>query len=103
MHLLTSRSSLGYRSLYKLPGSQKTKGSVSVNNKLKSVQRKVATAITGGLRTTAGDVLDVHAYILPIDLLLNKILYRATLHLSSLPKTHPLHTQIWSRFTHRAK
>ena len=92
-----------YLPLYKPPGSQKTKGSVSVNNKLKSVQCKVATVIMGGLRTTAGNVLDAHVYILPIDFLLNKILYRADLHLCSLPKTHPLHVQIRSCSTHRAK
>ena len=92
-----------YTLLHKPSGSQKTKGSVSVSNKLKSVQRKVAVAITGGLRTMAGDVLDVHAYILRIDLLLNKILYRAALRLCSLPKSHPLYAQVHSRSTHRAK
>ena len=85
-----------YSLIYKPQGTQKSRGSVSVNNKLRTAQRKVATAITGGLRTTAGDVLDVHAYILPIDLLMNKLLYRAALHLCSLPKSHPLHTQIRS-------
>jgi hypothetical protein len=40
--------------------------SVKVTNKLHSVQRKVAKAITGGLSTTAGDILDVHSFILPI-------------------------------------
>ena len=92
-----------YTPLHKPSGSQKTKGSVSVSNKLKSAQRKVAVAIVGGLRTMAGDVLDVHAYILRIDLLLNKILYRAALRLCSLPKSHTLYAQVHSRSTHRAK
>ena len=92
-----------YSPIYKPQGAQKSRGSVSVNNKLRTAQRKVATAITGGLRTTSGDVLDVHAYILPIDLLMNKLLYRAALHLCSLPKSHPLHAQTWWRSFHRAK
>ena len=46
--------------------------------------------ITGGLSTTAGDILDAHAYVLPIDLLFNKLLFRSTLRLCSLPKSHPL-------------
>ena len=60
-------------------------------------------AITGGLHTTAEDFLDVHAYLLPIDLLFSKLLHRATLHLCSLPKLHPLHNQLHSHSTKRAK
>jgi len=40
---------------------------------LKSIHRKVAMTITGAIRTTAGDILDAHANILPIDLLFNKV------------------------------
>ena len=58
-----------YTHVHKPLGSAKSKGSVSITNKLRTAQRKVATAITGSLRTTAGDILDVHAYLLPIDLL----------------------------------
>ena len=92
-----------YSPIYKPQGTQKSRGSVLVNNKLRTAQRKVATAITGSLRTTSGDVLDVHTYILPIDLLMNKLLYRAALHLCSLPKSHPLHAQTWWSSFHRAK
>jgi hypothetical protein len=49
------------------------------------MQRKVAKSITGGLSTTAGNILDVHAYIFPLDLLMCKILFRAALRLCSLP------------------
>ena len=35
--------------------------------------------------------LDTHAYILPIDLLFCKLLFRAFLRMSALPKAHPLH------------
>ena len=83
-----------YFPIYEPQGTQKSRGSVSVNNKLRTAQRKVAMAIMGGLRTTAGDVLDAHAYILPIDLLMNKLLYRSALQLCSLPKSHLLHAQI---------
>ena len=63
----------------------------------------MATAITGGLRTTAGDVLDIHAHILPIDLLMNKLLFRSALRLCLLPKSHLLYAQIRSRSFGRAK
>ena len=57
----------------------------------------------GSLHTAAGDILDIHTYILPLDLLLNKLLFRAALQLCSLPKLHPLHDQLCSCSTQRAK
>jgi ribonuclease HI len=83
-----------YSFLHKPEHASKTKGSVAITNKLRSVQRKVAKVITGGLSTTAGDILDVHAYILPIDLLFCKLLFRVALWLCSLPSTHPLHSLV---------
>lgn len=80
-----------YTYLHKPESSSKTRGSVAITNKLRSAQRKVAKTIMGGLSTTAGDILDVHAYILPIDLLFCKLLFRAALRICSLPSTHPLH------------
>jgi ribonuclease HI len=79
-----------YTYLHKPLGAKNTKGSVAITNKLRSTQRIVAKAITGGLSTTAGDIFDVHALLLPIDLLFCKLLYRAALRLCSLPPTHPL-------------
>ena len=92
-----------YSPIYKPPGTLKSKGSISINNKLKTAQCKVAAAITGRLKTTASDVLDVHVYILLIDLLFNKLLYRVALWLCSLPRSHPLYAQIRLRSTHRTK
>jgi hypothetical protein len=67
---------------------------VAIINKLRSTQRKAAKTITGALNTTAGDVLDVHANLFPVDLLLNKILFRAAICICSLPQSHPLHGAI---------
>jgi len=47
-------------------------------------------AITGVLRTTAMDMLDLHVNLLPTDLLLHKIWHRSAMHLASLPDPHPL-------------
>ena len=81
--------------LHKLEGANKTKGSVAVTNKLCSIQHKVARAITRGLGSTARDILDVHAFILPNDLLFCKLLFRAALYLCSLPPAHPLHPLVY--------
>jgi hypothetical protein len=80
-----------YTYLHRPEGSKKMKGSVAITNKLCSIQCKVAITIIGGLSSTASNVLDVHTYILPIDLLFCKLLFRAALCLCSLPSTHPLH------------
>jgi ribonuclease HI len=79
-----------YTYLHKPANAKKTKGSVAITNKLHSTQHKVAKTITGGLSTTAGDTFDIHAFILPIDLLFCKLLFRAALRLCSLPPSHPL-------------
>jgi hypothetical protein len=72
----------------------RTKGSASIVKKLRSTQCTVAKTITGVLSTTAGDVLNVHANLYPINLLLNNILFKAAIRICSLPQSHPLHNAI---------
>jgi hypothetical protein len=66
-----------YTGTHKPRNSSKKWGSIAVTNKLVSVQQHVTTLITGSLSSTAGDVLDAHANLLPVDLLFHKILFRA--------------------------
>lgn len=42
----------------------------------------------------AGDVLEAHANLLPVDLLFRKTLFRSTTRLASLPSSHPLYQPI---------
>ena len=72
----------------------KSKGSIGTANKLSRVQRMAATHITGALRTTATDVLEAHADLLPMDLLIDKHCYREALRLATLPSAHPLHSHV---------
>ena len=64
---------------------------VEHNNKLTSIQRAGTLAITGGLRTSPTDVLDAHAFILPLHLEIEKQLFRAAIRIATLPPQHPLH------------
>ena len=57
----------------------KSKGSVGAARKLSRVQRMAATYVTGALRTTATDVLEAHADLLPMELLIDKHCYREAL------------------------
>ena len=83
-----------YTPIFKPGGMGRTKGSVAITNKLCSTQCKAAKTVTGALSSTAGDILNVHANLLPIDLLFSKILFRAAIHICSLPQSHPLHSTI---------
>jgi hypothetical protein len=65
-------------------GSFKRLGSVKVIRKLTSAQHRVTKLVTGALSTTAGDILEAHANLLSIDLLLNKITFRAATRITSL-------------------
>ena len=49
------------------------------------------TVVTGALRTSTTDVMEVHANLPPTELLLHRICHRATLRLTALPDPHPLH------------
>jgi ribonuclease HI len=78
-------------------------GSRAVVSKLASIQRKAALAITGAMRSTATDVLDAHANLLPMSVLIDKIHCRAALRLATLPPSHPLHRHIRSAAKRRVK
>ena len=88
---ITYAAEVWYTGVYQPTGHTKKKGSVAITNKLKSTQRKVVKTITGALATTAGDVLDIHAFLLPVDLMFRKVLFRAASRVCALPDTHPLY------------
>ena len=50
----------------------------------------MAWYITGGLKGTAYDVLEVHAFMLPIDLLFHKVQVNMATCICALPINHPL-------------
>jgi len=47
--------------------------------------------VMGGLRTTPMDVLDIHAFILPIHLEIDRQCHRAATRIATLPPAHPLY------------
>src|SRR6266481_9932758 len=60
-------------------------------------------AITGALRTSATEMLEVHANLLPTELLFHKICHRAAVRLSALPETYPLHKPVCQSACHNLK
>ena len=65
--------------------------SVGVTKRLASIQHMAITAILGALHTTATDVMEAHANIMLIKLLMHKVCHRATIQLATLPLSHPIH------------
>ncbi|KAK7021660.1 hypothetical protein R3P38DRAFT_2780859 [Favolaschia claudopus] len=65
-------------------------GAVWVAKALGKVQRQACKLITGALRTTATDVLDFHANLLPVHIRLNRSAYNAAARLASLPSSNPI-------------
>ncbi|KAK7025834.1 hypothetical protein R3P38DRAFT_2626004, partial [Favolaschia claudopus] len=78
-------------SIYTPPGSAHRRGSVGFARRLGKVQRLAGILITGALRTTANDYLDLHAHNIPIEIRLNQICHKAALRICTLPPSHPLH------------
>ncbi|KAG1855276.1 hypothetical protein F4604DRAFT_1932335 [Suillus subluteus] len=52
------------------------------------------TSITGAMRTTATDILETYANLLPTPLLLQNTCRRATVRLATHPKSHPLYKSL---------
>jgi len=66
------------------------KGTSKAIAKLTSTQRAGTIAITGGLRTMPTDVLDTHAFLLPLHLEIDKHCHRAATRIATLSPDHPL-------------
>ena len=60
-------------------------------------------AITRAIRTTASNILEVHANLTPAELPLQKICHWATLRLVSIPESHPLHKLVKHSANHFMK
>ena len=80
--------------VFLIPGTEKNKGIKGYINKLARIQRQTAIAMTGMMKTTANNTLDVHANLLPFHLLISKIVHRAATCLACLPDSHPLSKHI---------
>jgi ribonuclease HI len=72
-------------------------------NKLVSIQRRAAIMITGAMKSTATDILETMANLLPFRLLVDKVRYRAAIRLATLPPTHPLYKPIQNAAQHLVK
>ena len=86
---LTYASDVWYVPPFKVAHSSNSCGSVGPMKLLHSIQGQVSRFITGGMRGTALDVLEVHANIPLVDLLFHKVQTNAATHICALPKNHP--------------
>ncbi|KAJ7731969.1 hypothetical protein B0H16DRAFT_1468767 [Mycena metata] len=62
--------------------------------KLASIQLKAGRLIISGMVSSPADLVDVHADLMPMHLVVDKLLQRAALRYASLPTTHPLHAAV---------
>ena len=79
-----------YMPIYQFESKERRSSSIRVTQWLASIQRLATTAVTGVLRSTATDVLDLHAHVFPTDLSLQQVCHRAAVQLATLPPEHPL-------------
>lgn len=72
-------------------GSKRRQGSVGFAHKFAAVQRMAGLFTTGAMKSTATTVLDAHADYLPMELLINRICFRAALRWAMAAVGHPMH------------
>ena len=88
---MTYAADVWYTLPHKASESSKNRtGSVKFTNKIQSAQGQAVISMLGATRSTAGDVLNVHAQLPPPHLLFLTVLIRSATHLLSLPNSHPL-------------
>ncbi|KAJ7029315.1 hypothetical protein C8F04DRAFT_928205, partial [Mycena alexandri] len=66
----------------------------AVVKRLTSIQLKAGRLIVGGMVSSPGDLVNAHADLLPMHLLIDKLLHKAALRYATLPPTHPLHAAV---------
>jgi ribonuclease HI len=91
------------RSTRNAQGVKERNVSAAVITKLASIQRQAARMITGAMRTTATDVTDFHANLLPMHLYVDKLRHRAATRLGTLPVDHPLWKDVRKPTKHSIK
>ena len=74
----------------------KGKGSAKIRRQIITIQRSGAIAITGALRTSPTDLLNVCSSLIPATLILENWCLKAAVRLATLPPEHPLFTPIRS-------
>ena len=79
------------------------RGSQGVTRKMTQAQRMAALVITGAMKTSPTDSLEIHANLLPMPLLLQHLLHNAALHLASRLQSHPLHALVKRVAKHNVK
>ena len=92
-----------YMLVHKVEGGKKKSDMVGFSQRMAMVQRLATMAIMGMLWTMAMEVLDLHADLLPVNLLIHKVCFRSAVWLASLPSTHPLGMRFWGRAKQQAK
>jgi hypothetical protein len=88
---MTYAASVWYTPPFKNEHSLHRLGNVGFAKALGRVQRVAVIAITGAMKTMATDVAELHANLMPIDLLLEKECHNAWLRIATLPAEHPIH------------
>lgn len=85
-------------------GSDNTqRGSIGIAKRISTVQCMAAIVITGAMQTTTTDILEAHANLLPIQLLLQNTCHWAVIWLATHPDTHPLYKHICCAAKHLIK
>ena len=100
---MTYAADVWYTPVYLHAGRERHCSSVGITSRLASVQCLASTAIMGTLHSTVTDVLDLHANLLLVELMLHKVCQRAAVRLATLPASHPLAAPFKTRAKHFIK
>ena len=83
-----------YTPMHEDPNTRRWTGSIGHTKIMDKVQRLGCKLIIGAYRSTATDILELHAWIPLTQILLDDICYHEVLRLVTLPSSHPLYKAV---------
>ena len=69
-------------------------GSQGIAKKMMQIQHSAALTITGAMRTSPTDSTAIHANLMPMSTVIQRMLFNLTLCMTMLPPSHPLHGMV---------
>lgn len=100
---MTYGADVWYTPLHRPEGYKNDQGSVAATRQLARIQRVAALAISGALRSSPSDAVEMHIGLLPVDLYMHKLCQRSLVRIATLPETHPLHSVVRTCARHYVK
>ncbi|KNZ73602.1 hypothetical protein J132_10747 [Termitomyces sp. J132] len=97
---LTYAAEVWYLPVHRKIDAKKNRVLAGFTRKMESIQQIAALKITGTMRMSPTDMIEIHAGLLLMSLLIAKVCHRSAMQLAALPPLHLLHDPVRKTVCH---